>query len=531
MATKIQIRRDTLANWAAANPVLASGEMGLETDTNKVKIGDGVTLWNSLAYMAGSIWDILSVTQPVTGGMMPKWDGTAWVMEPAPTGKEVNDIVWVERGKQGPWFGNVPEGSVPSESPGPLYLRTGFIETDVASWTGDAVNAINTGPLGTALSRARYYYTKRSGNAFGTGGQSLAVPTYRGIMIFARNSDGAFLVDLDLSNTEANVTLPVVHNWTVAISNGEECIVVLCDDSEEYIYTKDGGTNWSIGTFPSPQAFRVGVACPMMVNNVLGEVSRGRVMPMIALEGMTGEVWMSLDNGATWTSNTTATMTNWNNLVYDPEMSYLYATASGSLDFYKTPLDALLGGSDWDIQIEALPWAVADNGFAFGYCGQGGSLDGSFDNPSWNGVLIPAAAQSATMYAIVSNQGSIITSVNKDATILGASDRFGAVGYYDGWLYLFSYGQVQNQTWRTCSPWWKLSQGCDQTNFSALQGLKGVVINQHDGLIAFISDDYTVGWSVVYMFGLLPGDYAGMTTPRSVEVSTDVFYDAYVRVK
>lgn len=50
MATKIQYRRDTAANWTAANPVLASGEPAYETDTKKRKIGDGTTAWNSLGY-------------------------------------------------------------------------------------------------------------------------------------------------------------------------------------------------------------------------------------------------------------------------------------------------------------------------------------------------------------------------------------------------------------------------------------------------------------------------------------------------
>lgn len=50
MAVQIQFRRDSAANWTAANPTLAQGEMGLELDTAKYKIGDGSTAWNSLAY-------------------------------------------------------------------------------------------------------------------------------------------------------------------------------------------------------------------------------------------------------------------------------------------------------------------------------------------------------------------------------------------------------------------------------------------------------------------------------------------------
>ena len=50
MSVLIQFRRDTAAAWTAANPVLASGEMGVETDTNQFKIGNGSTPWNSLPY-------------------------------------------------------------------------------------------------------------------------------------------------------------------------------------------------------------------------------------------------------------------------------------------------------------------------------------------------------------------------------------------------------------------------------------------------------------------------------------------------
>lgn len=50
MADIIQIRRDTAANWTSVNPVLAQGEMGFETDTEKMKLGDGATNWNSLNY-------------------------------------------------------------------------------------------------------------------------------------------------------------------------------------------------------------------------------------------------------------------------------------------------------------------------------------------------------------------------------------------------------------------------------------------------------------------------------------------------
>lgn len=47
---QIQLRRDTAANWTANNPILAQSEPGHETDTGKIKYGDGVTAWSLLPY-------------------------------------------------------------------------------------------------------------------------------------------------------------------------------------------------------------------------------------------------------------------------------------------------------------------------------------------------------------------------------------------------------------------------------------------------------------------------------------------------
>lgn len=46
-----QLKRDTAAKWLKHNPVLGEGEPGYVTDENRLKIGDGVTAWNDLAYV------------------------------------------------------------------------------------------------------------------------------------------------------------------------------------------------------------------------------------------------------------------------------------------------------------------------------------------------------------------------------------------------------------------------------------------------------------------------------------------------
>ena len=53
MASIIQFRRDTASNWTSNNPTLASGELGIETDTGQYKIGDGSTAWSSISYGIG----------------------------------------------------------------------------------------------------------------------------------------------------------------------------------------------------------------------------------------------------------------------------------------------------------------------------------------------------------------------------------------------------------------------------------------------------------------------------------------------
>jgi len=52
MANRIQLRRDTYANWTRVNPILADGEPALEIDTGKIKYGDGNTTYNTLTYSA-----------------------------------------------------------------------------------------------------------------------------------------------------------------------------------------------------------------------------------------------------------------------------------------------------------------------------------------------------------------------------------------------------------------------------------------------------------------------------------------------
>ncbi len=63
VVTQIQIRRGTASQWTSANPTLAVGEFGYESDTGKFKIGTGSTAWTSLSYQgAGTVTSITAGT-------------------------------------------------------------------------------------------------------------------------------------------------------------------------------------------------------------------------------------------------------------------------------------------------------------------------------------------------------------------------------------------------------------------------------------------------------------------------------------
>lgn len=91
MPTKIQLRRGTANQWTTADPTLASGEFGVETDTAKVKLGDGTTAWTSLSYFGNlealnNVGDV-TITSASSGEVL-QYNGSAWVN----SGLAINEV-------------------------------------------------------------------------------------------------------------------------------------------------------------------------------------------------------------------------------------------------------------------------------------------------------------------------------------------------------------------------------------------------------------------------------------------------------
>jgi hypothetical protein len=151
MANKIQLRRDTAANWNRVNPILEDGEPGLDTTANQIKYGDGNTAWRDLGYSGGLPESDGVVTFP--GDMLI---GTLWPNDPVtgPTGPsgpsgDKESVVWAKDDTEylGLWWGG--DQIYPEELYGPVAgIMIGYGE----GATDDFVD--RPAPEGTAITLA-----------------------------------------------------------------------------------------------------------------------------------------------------------------------------------------------------------------------------------------------------------------------------------------------------------------------------------------------------------------------------------------
>jgi hypothetical protein len=72
---RIQVRRGTASQWTSVNPILAAGEMGVESDTNLFKFGNGSSTWTALAYANNSDVAIGEISQDAINAALVVGDG------------------------------------------------------------------------------------------------------------------------------------------------------------------------------------------------------------------------------------------------------------------------------------------------------------------------------------------------------------------------------------------------------------------------------------------------------------------------
>lgn len=136
--TTIKNRRDTAANWTSTNPTLAAGEFGVETDTRKVKVGNGAATWSALgSILAGSSYDV-NVQSGTTTYTITANDAGKLILRSAATG--VNDV------------------TIPTDATSPMPLGTviTIIPTNAASLQILGSGGVTIRTTTTAYARSQY---------------------------------------------------------------------------------------------------------------------------------------------------------------------------------------------------------------------------------------------------------------------------------------------------------------------------------------------------------------------------------------
>lgn len=183
MANTIQLKRGTAAAWTSNNPTLAVGEAGYETDTGKLKIGDGSTAWTSLGYFAG-------------GSTTPTSDTGTTITFTA-------DTLWNEA----------------------TYLTSGALTLDLTDAVKGTYAVVYCDSYTPAISGETYYINSGSFNASALNILSFF---YDGTQILLNIGNVTYLAAPTLSLTAGNESIDV--SWS-SISNADTYLVQRDTDS------------------------------------------------------------------------------------------------------------------------------------------------------------------------------------------------------------------------------------------------------------------------------------------------------------
>ena len=188
MANKIQIRRDTTANWTASNPILSQGELGLDTTLNKMKIGNGTSHWSALGFFVGDI-----------GPQGPAGDShlSELVNGTAVVSLDANgDLILADNG-----------GIVFDRNNTSIRVGMGF---HIASGEGISLEAIDNTDPDNLITQGWYFSP--------TG--SLTVPAYDGSQLFIQGGEigsaeagNAIAISGNAADVVINTYNPTLHTW------------------------------------------------------------------------------------------------------------------------------------------------------------------------------------------------------------------------------------------------------------------------------------------------------------------------------
>jgi hypothetical protein len=211
VVTQIQVRRGTASQWTSANPTLAAGEWGYETDTGLTKIGNGSTAWASLAYATGSI---------AVGNITGLGTGVATFLA-TPTSSNLATAVSDETGSGSLVFGTNPTLTSPLINIG-VNTQTGTTYTPVLSDNGKIVTLNNASAITVSI-------PTNATTAFPTGAQiTFAWITGAGQPTIQAASSGTTTI-LSTGATATAPKLRVVNSTATAVKLATDSWIVMGD--------------------------------------------------------------------------------------------------------------------------------------------------------------------------------------------------------------------------------------------------------------------------------------------------------------
>jgi hypothetical protein len=227
MAVNIQLRRGTAAEWTLSNPTLTEGEVGVETDTKKLKVGDGLTVWASLPYINLTPAAAASIYAPIanptfTGtvsGVTKSMVGLGSVDNTTDANKPVSTATQTALDLKAPLASPALTGTptAPTATAGTATTQvatTAFVGTAVSNLVASAPGALDTlNELATALGNDASFSTTVT-NALAAKAP-LASPTFTGTvsldtgvsLVFEGATANAFETTLAVEDPTADRTL------------------------------------------------------------------------------------------------------------------------------------------------------------------------------------------------------------------------------------------------------------------------------------------------------------------------------------
>jgi len=231
MPVQIQLRNGTAAQWTAANPTLAAGEVGIESDTKKQKFGDGTTAWNSLGYAGGS-GTVTGVTgtSPVasSGGAAPAISlasGYGDTLNPYAS-KTANQVLAAPNGTSGvPSFRALVSADIPTLNQNTTGTAAGLSATLAVASGGTGQTTANTAFNALAPSQTsnsgKYLTTDGTNTSWATVSGGAAGPVAESYQTISSNysvtaGSNAFSVGPVSVATGVAVTVPTGQIWLIA---------------------------------------------------------------------------------------------------------------------------------------------------------------------------------------------------------------------------------------------------------------------------------------------------------------------------